>query len=228
MSEGPVLSVRGLERRYATGDQVLEVLTGASLEVRAGEVVGLVGPSGCGKSSLLHAVGLLEQPDAGAVLIDGEDALALGDARRTRLRRDSIGFVYQFHHLLPEFSALDNVAIPRMIQGRGRGEARAAAEALLVELGLGERLSHQPGQLSGGERQRVAIARALVNDPQILLADEPTGNLDPKTSADVFGALARLARERNLAALVATHNVELARSADRVLALEGGRVVPAG
>ncbi|WP_022697759.1 ABC transporter ATP-binding protein [Euryhalocaulis caribicus] len=220
------LSVRGIERNYQTGDQVLHVLKGADIDIAAGEIVGLVGPSGCGKSSLLHAIGLLERPNAGSVWIKGEDALALSDRQRTRLRRDSVGFVYQFHHLLPEFSALDNVAIPQMITGKGRRAAREEAEALLVELGLGERLTHQPAQLSGGERQRVAIARALVNDPDILLADEPTGNLDPETSDGVFTALTRLARERNLAALIATHNHDLAAATDRVLTLEHGLIEP--
>ena len=220
------LSVRGIERNYQTGDHVLHVLKGANIDIAAGEIVGLVGPSGCGKSSLLHAIGLLERPNAGSVWIKGEDALALSDRQRTRLRRDSVGFVYQFHHLLPEFSALDNVAIPQMITGKGRRAAREEAEALLVELGLGERLTHQPAQLSGGERQRVAIARELVNDPDILLADEPTGNLDPETSDGVFTALTRLARERNLAALIATHNHDLAAATDRVLTLEHGLIKP--
>lgn len=227
MNNAPItLSVSGLTRSYRTGDEILHVLNGAELEVKAGEIVGLVGPSGCGKSSLLHAVGLLEKPEAGEVRIEGVEAFKLGDRRRTRLRRDSIGFIYQFHHLLPEFTALDNVAIPRMVAGNGRREARAAAEALLTDLGMAHRLTHQPAQLSGGERQRVAIARALVNNPAILLADEPTGNLDPHTSDTVFEALTRQARERNLAALIATHNHTLAQATDRVLTLDEGHIRP--
>lgn len=225
-SAAVTLSVRGLTRSYRTGDETLHVLNGAELEVKAGEIVGLVGPSGCGKSSLLHAVGLLEKPEAGDVAIEGVEAFKLPDRRRTRLRRDTIGFIYQFHHLLPEFTALDNVAIPRMVAGAGRREAREAAEALLTDLGMAHRLTHQPAQLSGGERQRVAIARALVNNPAILLADEPTGNLDPHTSDTVFEALTRQARERNLAALIATHNHELARATDRVLTLDEGHIRP--
>ena len=223
MSE-PVLSVRGLRRTYVTGEGELEVLKGADLTVSAGEVVGLVGPSGSGKSSLLHAAGLLERPTGGEVMVDGRDCAGLSDRARTRLRLSQIGFVYQFHHLLPEFTALDNVALPLMIAGKSRRAARERAHSLLVQLGLGERLRHQPAQLSGGEAQRVAVARALANRPRLLLADEPTGNLDPATSETVFAALHDLVRQTGVAALIATHNLAMTRHMDRVMALEGGRL----
>ncbi|MFI4934536.1 MAG: ABC transporter ATP-binding protein [Caulobacterales bacterium] len=225
MSE-PVLSIRGLKRSYVAGERTLEVLKGADLQVFPGEMVGLVGPSGSGKSSLLHAAGLLEHPTAGTIIIDGEDASDLPDRARTRLRLREIGFVYQFHHLLPELSALDNVALPLMIAGRSRREAEERARTLLTELGLAERLSHQPAQLSGGEQQRVAVARALANAPRLLLCDEPTGNLDPATSLAVFQNLHDLARSKGVAALVATHNLELTTYMDRVLALKDGRLEP--
>lgn len=226
MSEAPILSVRGLERTYVTGDRNLTVLRGVDLDVQPGEIVGLIGPSGSGKSSLLHAAGLLERPNAGTIAIDGRDCSALSERVRTRVRLGSIGFVYQFHHLLAEFSALDNVALPQMIAGKGQEEAQARAAALLTQLGLGHRLEHQPAQMSGGEQQRVAIARALANAPRLLLADEPTGNLDPNTSADVFAALYELVRETGVAAVIATHNFELARHMDRVLALKDGHLEP--
>jgi len=221
----PVLALRGVARVYKTGEGVLEVLRNVDLDVYPGEVVGLIGPSGSGKSSLLHAAGLLERPTAGQVLIEGRDCSKLGDAARTRLRLGLIGFVYQFHHLLPEFSALDNVALPQMIAGAARPEARARAASLLGGLGLGHRLGHQPGQLSGGEQQRVAIARALANQPRIVLADEPTGNLDPQTSGAVFQSLFQLARATGVALLIATHNMQLARYMDRVFSLEDGRLL---
>jgi lipoprotein-releasing system ATP-binding protein len=221
-----VLSVRGLERTYTTGAGPLTVLRGVDLDVAPGEIVGLVGPSGSGKSSLLHAAGLLERPNAGRVVIAGRDCTDLGDGARTRVRLGTIGFVYQFHHLLPEFSALDNVALPQMIAGRSRGQARERARELLLGLGLGARVEHQPAQLSGGEQQRVAIARALANSPRLLLADEPTGNLDPTTSASVFESLYALARGEGVAALIATHNFELARHMDRVFALKDGHLEP--
>ena len=221
----PALSLRGITRIYETEGERLEVLTHADLDLNAGELVGLVGPSGSGKSSLLHAAALLEAPNAGEVWIGGQNGLALSERDRTALRRREVGFVYQFHHLLPELDALDNVALPRMIAGAGQKEAREAAEAQLSALGLGGRLHHRPGQLSGGEQQRVAIARALVNEPRILLADEPTGNLDPTTSDQVFEALARACRDAGAAALIATHNHELASRMDRVVTLEQGRVV---
>ncbi|MEP6968028.1 MAG: ABC transporter ATP-binding protein [Pseudomonadota bacterium] len=224
MSE-PVLAVRGLTRVYITGDRTLEVLKGVDLEVAAGQVVGLVGPSGSGKSSLLHAAGLLEHPTAGDIRIEGQDCGALNDRARTAIRLGSIGFVYQFHHLLPELTALDNVALPAMIAGATRREARKRAEDLLGQLGLAGRLNHQPAQLSGGEQQRVAVARALANRPRLLLADEPTGNLDPATSAAVFGALKDLVRATGVAALIATHNLALATEMDRVLTLEDGLLV---
>ena len=221
-----VLSIRGLERAYDTAVGPLPVLKGIDLDVYPGEIVGLIGPSGSGKSSLLHAAGLLEHPNAGRIGILGLDCSNLGDRARTRVRLATIGFVYQFHHLLPEFSALDNVALPQMIAGRSRKAARNRAQRLLRELGLADRLEHQPAQLSGGEQQRVAVARALANAPKLLLADEPTGNLDPATSTAVFENLYALARKAGVAALIATHNLELARHMDRVLALKDGQLEP--
>ena len=225
MSE-PVLKVTGLRRVYATGQGPLEVLKGADLTVEAGEIVGLVGPSGSGKSSLLHAAGLLEHPTAGRIAIDGQDCGSLNDRARTRIRLSTIGFVYQFHHLLPEFSARENVALPALIAGVRRRDAIARAEALLGQLGLSERLDHQPAQLSGGEQQRVAVARALTNAPRLLLADEPTGNLDPATSEAVFESVHDLVRRTGVAALIATHNLAMTRHMDRVLTVKDGRVVP--
>jgi lipoprotein-releasing system ATP-binding protein len=223
MSE-PVLSLRGVTRHYQSGDTTLEVLKGVDLDLFPGEIVGLIGPSGSGKSSLLHAAGLLERPTGGKVIFAGKDVTGLWDSHRTRLRLASIGFVYQFHHLLPEFTALDNVALPQMIGDVSVARARQRAKGLLEKMGLGARLSHKPGQLSGGERQRVAIARALANAPRVLLADEPTGNLDPATSAQVFGELLALARETGVAALIATHNLELTRYMDRVFAIQDGHL----
>jgi lipoprotein-releasing system ATP-binding protein len=220
----PVLSIRGLRRTYVTGAGSLEVLKGADLDVFPGEIVGLIGPSGSGKSSLLHAAGLLEHPDAGRISIEGRDCSDLADRERTRVRLGTIGFVYQFHHLLPEFTALDNVALPQMIAGKSKKASRERALTLLTELGLGQRWDHQPAQLSGGEQQRVAIARALANAPRLLLADEPTGNLDPHTSVAVFDNLYDLARRTGVAVLVATHNLELARHMDRVVALKDGHL----
>jgi lipoprotein-releasing system ATP-binding protein len=220
------LAIRGLKRSYVTGERTLEVLKGVDLEVRPGELVGLVGPSGSGKSSLLHAAGLLEHPTAGTIVVDGADCSTLSDRARTRIRLNEIGFVYQFHHLLPELSALDNVALPLMIAGRSRRDAEARATSLLTDLGLADRLTHQPARLSGGEQQRVAVARALANSPRLLLCDEPTGNLDPTTSRTVFQGLHDLARQRGVAALVATHNFELTSFMDRVLALKDGRLEP--
>jgi len=223
MSE-PLLTITGLTRTYVTGDRTLEVLKGVDVQVMPGEVVGLIGPSGSGKSSLLHAAGLLERPTAGTIHIDGEDVGALDERGRTRLRLAKIGFIYQFHHLMPEFDARDNVALPMRMAGRSQAEARARAEEMLGRLGLAERLSHQPGQLSGGEQQRVAIARALANSPRLLLADEPTGNLDPATSQAVFQALHDLVRETGVGALIATHNMELAGHMDRVFAIKDGHL----
>ena len=222
MSKSPVLSVRDLTRTYPTAQGGLTVLKGVDLDVHPGELVGLIGPSGSGKSSLLHAAGLLERPTAGTVMIDGENVGALDERTRTRLRLSRIGFVYQFHHLLPEFDARDNVALPMRIAGLPQAEARRRAEEMLTALGLGERLTHQPAQLSGGEQQRVAIARSLANKPRLLLADEPTGNLDPATSQAVFEALRTLAKTTGVAALIATHNMELAGHMDRVFALKDG------
>jgi lipoprotein-releasing system ATP-binding protein len=225
MSE-PVLSIRGLERSYVTGAGSLTVLRGVDLDVAPGEIVGLIGPSGSGKSSLLHAAGLLERPNAGRITVLGKDCSDLPDRQRTRVRLATVGFVYQFHHLLPEFSALDNVALPQMIAGKSRRDARERAAMLLSDLGLADRIEHQPAQMSGGEQQRVALARALANAPRLLLADEPTGNLDPHTSGAVFENLSELARSQGVAALIATHNLELARHMDRVLALRDGHLEP--
>ncbi|MBK1968073.1 MULTISPECIES: ABC transporter ATP-binding protein [Brevundimonas] len=223
-TNGAILSLRGVTRTYPTAQGGLTVLKGVDLEVMPGEVVGLIGPSGSGKSSLLHAAGLLERPTSGQVLIDGEDVGGLDERARTRLRLHRIGFVYQFHHLLPEFDALDNVALPMRIAGVGEGEARRRATEKLTALGLGQRVTHQPAQLSGGEQQRVAIARALANSPRLLLADEPTGNLDPATSQAVFESLRELAKTTGVVALIATHNMELAGHMDRVFALKDGHL----
>jgi len=220
----PVFSARGVTRTYDTATGGLTVLRGVDLDVMPGEVVGLIGPSGSGKSSLLHAAGLLERPTAGEIRIDGEDVGGLPERARTHIRLGRIGFVYQFHHLLPEFDARDNVALPLRIAGVGQAAARKRAEELLDALGLSERLTHQPSQLSGGERQRVAVARALANRPRLLLADEPTGNLDPATSQTVFEALNRLVKDTGVAALIATHNMELAGHMDRVFALKDGHL----
>jgi len=221
----PVLSIRGLERSYVTGAGSLTVLRGADIDVMPGEIVGLIGPSGSGKSSLLHAAGLLERPNAGRISILGRECSGLADRARTQIRLATIGFVYQFHHLLPEFTALDNVALPLMIAGVPRKTAQERARALLADLGLAERVNHQPAQMSGGEQQRVAVARALANSPRLLLADEPTGNLDPTTSGAVFENLYELARRTGVAALIATHNLDLAKHMDRVFALKDGHLV---
>jgi len=224
MSE-PALVAEDIHRNFVQGAATLEVLRGASLSLAAGEIVALVGPSGAGKSTLLHIAGLLERPDGGEVLIGGTACGKLGDAERTRLRRTHLGFVYQFHHLLPEFSALENVVLPQMIAGESRAQASERARELLARLGLEARAEHRPGKLSGGEQQRVAIARAMANRPAVLLADEPTGNLDPATADAVFDELLALVRHAGLAALIATHNPALAQRMDRLLALEGGVVV---
>ena len=219
-----VLELRDIVREYKSEAGVLKVLEGAQLVLNPGELVGLIGPSGSGKSTLLHTAGLLEKPEGGKVFLEGEDCMALNDKGRTRLRREKLGFVYQFHHLLPEFNARDNVAMPLMVGGLPRRKAREKADALLSEMGLSERLKHQPGQMSGGEQQRVAIARALVNDPRLVIADEPTGNLDPATTQRVFESLIRMARNEGAAVLVATHNMALTAHMDRVLTLKDGKL----
>ena len=220
-----VLAIRGLRRSYATGDRTLDILNGIDLDLVAGEVVGLIGPSGSGKSSLLHAAGLLERPTAGQIFVEGRDCSTLNDRARTRVRLSTIGFVYQAHHLLQEFSALDNVALPQLMAGRPRGAARDRAADLLTQLGLAERLTHQPAQLSGGEQQRVAIARALANAPRLLLADEPTGNLDSSSANGVMDLLFAQVAERGMTLLLVTHDEELAkRYAARVIRVQDGRV----
>jgi lipoprotein-releasing system ATP-binding protein len=223
--ETPVVFLRAVERRYHQGDAVLEILKGAELAVWPGQSVALVAPSGAGKSTLLHIAGLLEHADGGEVYLDGAPTSALSDAARTRIRRNTIGFVYQAHYLLPEFSAIENVMMPQMIRGLPRGEARNRAGELLSYLGLGERLSHRPAELSGGEQQRVAIARAVANVPRLLLADEPTGNLDPRTSDHVFGALSQLIRQSGLTMVLATHNMEIAARMDRRVTIREGLIV---
>jgi lipoprotein-releasing system ATP-binding protein len=222
---GPVLQLLDLRRSFRQGTREIHVLAGASVELYPGQAIALVGPSGTGKSTLLHIAGLLETPDSGQVIVSGRDCTKMDDGDRTRVRRAEMGFIYQFHQLLPEFSALENVALPQLILGRGRKEAEARASELLSGLGLAERLDHRPGQLSGGEQQRTAICRALANHPRLILADEPTGNLDPRTSEVVFHELIALFRSEGVAALIATHNLELARRMDRVVKLEGGLLV---
>lgn len=220
----PALALRGVRKVFHQGSVELAVLNGVDLALRPGEIVALVGPSGAGKSTLLHVAGLLERPDGGSVLVEGRDCGGLADEHRTSLRRRALGFVYQFHHLLPEFSALENVMLPQMIAGVARGDARRKAETLLGQVGLAGRLDHRPARLSGGEQQRVAIVRALANDPKILLADEPTGNLDHTTAEGVMATLIDIVRSSGLAALIATHNLDLARRLDRTVALEDGRL----
>jgi lipoprotein-releasing system ATP-binding protein len=224
-ADAPALELRAVRRTYRSGEADLHVLRGADLSLNAGEIVALVAPSGVGKSTLLHLAGLLEQPDGGKVLVQGRDAGALGDAQRTLIRRDQIGFVYQFHHLLGEFSAMENVVLPQLIAGKPRAQARDRATSLLSSFGLQKRLGHLPGKLSGGEQQRVAIARALANTPCVLLADEPTGNLDVGTAATVFEELLKVVRTHGVAALIATHNPDLAARMDRTVTLREGKVV---
>ena len=221
----PVLRLDGLVRGYTQGNRHIEVLQGASASFFPGETVALLGPSGAGKSTLLHIAGLLERPDKGSVIINGVNCGRLPDHEQTRLRRMEVGFIYQFHHLLPEFSALENVVLPQLILGLSRDRAETRAKELLKSLGLEQRWDHRPGQLSGGEQQRVAIARAVANEPKVLLADEPTGNLDPHTAALVFEQLLKLVRESGVAAVVATHNLDLAARMDRTLRLMEGRLV---
>jgi lipoprotein-releasing system ATP-binding protein len=227
-SGAPALELRGVRRIFRQGGTELRILDGIDFVLERGETVALVGPSGAGKSTLLHVAGLLERPDEGTVLVGGEDCGPLSDERRTLLRRSELGFVYQYHHLLPEFSALENIMIPQMIAAISRRAARAKAAALLERVGLLPRAQHRPARLSGGEQQRVAIARALANDPKILFADEPTGNLDHATGESVLALLLDLVRRTGLSALVATHNLELARRLDRIVALEEGRLKKTG
>jgi len=222
--ETPVVFLHQVERRYHQGDAVLEILKGGDLAIWPGQSVALVAPSGAGKSTLLHITGLLEHADGGEVYLDGAPTSGLSDAARTRMRRNAIGFVYQAHHLLPEFSAVENVMLPQMIRGLSRGEARKRATELLSYLGLGERLAHRPAELSGGEQQRVAIARAVANVPRLLLADEPTGNLDPRTSDHVFYALSQLIRASGLTVMLATHNMEIAARMDRRVTIREGLI----
>ncbi len=219
------LSLQDIKRTFVQGDRRLEVLRGVSLDLRPGEIVALVGQSGSGKSTLLHIAGLLERPDEGDIIVEGKSAGAAGDRERTTLRRKVLGFVYQYHHLLPEFSAIENVMLPQMLNGRSRGQARTHAAELLAMVQLKDRSDHRPGRLSGGEQQRVAIARAVANAPRVLLADEPTGNLDPRTSDHVFFALSQLIRASGLTVMLATHNMELASRMDRRVSLADGKVV---
>lgn len=226
-SRPPVLRLAGIRRSFLQGHVTLEILKGADLQLEAGTLAALVGPSGSGKSTLLHIAGLLERPNAGEVVIEGRAAAGLSDAERTRLRRRRIGFVYQMHHLLADFTALENVVLPQLLAGVGRRAAENRARELLIRLGLGERLDHRPARLSGGEQQRVAIARALANRPALLLADEPTGNLDPATAGEVFALLLEVVREAGTAALVATHDPDLARRMDAIWRLADGRLARA-
>ncbi|MBB4228441.1 ABC transporter ATP-binding protein [Rhizobium mongolense] len=225
MKRNVVLKLSGVERHYGQGDTVLTILKGADFTLHSGEIVALVAPSGTGKSTLLHVAGLLEHPDGGEVIVNGQVCEGLSDEKRTAIRRSEIGFVYQFHHLLPEFSALENIMMPQMIAGLPRKEAGERAKQLLDYMRIGHRASHRPGELSGGEQQRVAIARAVANAPTVLLADEPTGNLDPETASYVFDALEALVRQSGLAALIATHNHELAGRMDRRVTISDGKVV---
>ncbi len=218
----PVLALSNVVRVYRQAEREIRVLDGAGAVLMPGEAVALVGPSGAGKSTLLHVAGLLETPDSGSIVINGVECAGLDDDRRTAVRRRDMGFVYQFHQLLPEFSALENVAMPQMIQGTPRKQAEVRAAELLEKMGLGARLDHRPAQMSGGEQQRTAICRALANKPTLLLADEPTGNLDPSTSELVFAELMHLIRDQGVAALIATHNMDLAHRMDRVFRLEKG------
>ena len=222
----PAVTLQEVAKTYRQASAGLEVLKSVSLSVMPGEIVAVVGPSGAGKSTLLHIAGLLDRPSAGSVFFGGEDCTAIGDDRRTAIRRGGIGFVYQFHHLLPEFSALENIVLPQMIAGRPRREAALRAGELLEQIGLAQRATHRPARLSGGEQQRVAIGRALANQPRVLIADEPTGNLDPQTAVSVFEVLLAAVRDHGVAALIATHNMDLAARMDRRLTLRDGTVRP--
>ncbi|MDX3929053.1 MAG: ABC transporter ATP-binding protein [Shinella sp.] len=224
MNTRVALQLSGVERHYGQGETVLSILKGADFTLKSGEIVALVAPSGTGKSTLLHVAGLLEKPDAGEVMVNGVSCGDLADEQRTAIRRGEIGFVYQFHHLLPEFSAIENIMMPQLIAGLSKPEARARAAQLLDYMRIGHRGEHRPSELSGGEQQRVAIARAVANAPLVLLADEPTGNLDPETAGYVFEALEALVRQSGLAALIATHNHELAGLMDRRVTIDDGKV----
>ena len=221
----PVLSLKNLKRTFHQGPETLHVLKGINLDLYPGEIVALVGPSGSGKSTLLQTAGLLEKADEGEVIIDGKSCGRLNDSARTQIRREVLGFVYQFHHLLPEFDAEENIILPQMIGGKSFAEARIRARELLKEVGILDRATHRPARLSGGEQQRVAIVRALANRPKVLLADEPTGNLDEHTAAAVFEKLTQLVRRENLCALIATHNMELAQRMDRIFTLHEGHLL---
>jgi lipoprotein-releasing system ATP-binding protein len=226
MASEKIIELKGVERHYTQGPRKLTILSGAEFSLRRGEMVALIAPSGAGKSTLLHTAGLLEKPDAGDVILAGRACGRLSDDERTAIRRNDIGFVYQFHHLLPEFSAVENVMMPQLVKGLAPAEARARAGQLLEYMQIGKRGQHRPAELSGGEQQRVAIARAVANAPLVLLADEPTGNLDPVTASYVFDALSALVRQSGLAALIATHNHELAARMDRRVTLSEGKIVP--
>ena len=223
-----VLTLSGITKTYNPGKPTeVSVLKGADLTVGQGEIIGLIAPSGAGKSTLLHIAGLLDTPDSGSVMISGQEMSGQSDRRRTTARRRDVGFIYQFHHLLPEFSAAENVVLPQMAEGVAKSDAMQRAQDLLSRVGLSERADHRPAELSGGEQQRVAFCRALANQPKLLLADEPTGNLDPETSDRVFNRLIELVRDTGLSAVIATHNIDLAKRMDRIIRLEHGRVVPA-
>ncbi|MEM9468788.1 MAG: ABC transporter ATP-binding protein [Pseudomonadota bacterium] len=220
-----LLQTHDVQKIYQQGSESLTVLNNVEMQIKAGEMVALVGPSGSGKSTFLQVVGLLDTPSAGQLMINGEDAANASDEKRTQLRRDTLGFVYQFHYLLPEFSALENVVIPQMIKGVKRKDAIVAAKEILTQLGLDNRFDHRPARLSGGEQQRVAIARALINKPKLLLADEPTGNLDPETSKVVFDMLLNIVKQQGIGAIIATHNMQIAERMDRILEIKNGRVM---
>ncbi|MBE6445548.1 MAG: ABC transporter ATP-binding protein [Alphaproteobacteria bacterium] len=227
-SEISILELKNISRSFKQGNQKLDVLRGVNLEITKGEVVALIGPSGSGKSTMLQIIGLLDQPTGGEIYLNGQKCSKSSDALRTSLRRDYLGFVYQYHNLLPDFDAVENVMLPLLIAGANPALSQERAVKLLKRMGLAKRLKHRPAELSGGEQQRVAIARALANTPKLLLADEPTGNLDPKTSATVFAELIAIVKETGLSALIATHNMELAQQMDRVVTLQNGKLVELG
>ena len=228
MSKETILKLRNICKNFQQGSQNLQVLKNVDFEIKEGEIIALIGPSGSGKSTLLQIAGLLETPSDGTILLHGQDCSKLGDVLRTSLRRDFLGFVYQYHNLLPDFNALENVMLPQLIAGRSYAEAEDRADWLLQRLKLGQRLKHRPAEMSGGEQQRVAIARALANTPKLLLADEPTGNLDPETAETVFAELLDIVKETGLSALIATHNMDLADRMDRKMRLQGGQLVDMG